>query len=151
MARLSPDSTEFLRTTPYPQLMTFDAPDSQETCSVRERSTTPLQALNLLNDPVFFEAAQVLAARILREQTGTVGDRINHAYRLALGRSPTARERDRLLAFHEEQSQLLKTRRDVVETLFPASDLEGVERSEAAAWVAVGRLLLNLDEFITRG
>ena len=142
---------QFLRTTPYPQLMTFDSPDSLETCSVRERSTTPLQALNLLNDPVFFEAAQVLAARILREKTGTVDERISHAYRLALGRSPTAKEKDRLLAFYEEQSELLKTQRDVVETLFPASDLEGVERSEAAAWVAVGRLLLNLDEFITRG
>ena len=142
---------QFLRTTPYPQLMTFDAPDSLETCSVRERSTTPLQALNLLNDPVFFEAAQVLAARILREQTGTASERIEYAYRVALGRSPTPGEKDRLLAFYEEQKELLKTQRDVVETLFPAADLEGVERSEAAAWVAVGRLLLNLDEFITRG
>ncbi len=142
---------QFLRTAPYPQLMTFDAPDSLETCSVRERSTTPLQALNLLNDPVFFEAAQVLAARILREQTGTVDQRIDYAYRVALGRSPTLKEKDRLLAFYEEQKELLKTKRDVIETLFPAADLEGVERSEAAAWVAVGRLLLNLDEFITRG
>ncbi len=142
---------QFLRTAPYPQLMTFDAPDSLETCSVRERSTTPLQALNLLNDPVFFEAAQVLAARILREQPGSVDQRIDYAYRVALGRSPTAEEKDRLLAFYEEQKELLKTQRAVVETLFPAADLEGVERSEAAAWVAVGRLLLNLDEFITRG
>ncbi len=142
---------QFLRTAPYPQLMTFDAPDSLETCSVRERSTTPLQALNLLNDPVFFEAAQVLAARILREQTGTVDERIDYAYRLALGRSPTPQEKDRLLTFYEEQKALLRGNRDAIETLFPAADLEGVERSEAAAWVAVGRLLLNLDEFITRG
>ncbi len=142
---------QFLRTAPYPQLMTFDAPDSLETCSARERSTTPLQALNLLNDPVFFEAAQVFAARILRERTGSVSERIDYAYRVALGRSPTREEKDRLLAFHEEQKELLKTQRDAVETLFPAADLEGVERSEAAAWVAMGRLLLNLDEFITRG
>ncbi len=142
---------QFLRTAPYPQLMTFNAPDSLETCSVRERSTTPLQALNLLNDPVFFEASQVLAARILREQTGAVGARIDHAYRLVLGRSPTPEEKDRLLAFYEEQKALLRGNRDATEILFPASDLEGVERSEAAAWVAVGRLLLNLDEFITRG
>ncbi len=142
---------QFLRTAPYPQLLTFDAPNALETCSVRERSTTPLQALNLLNDPVFFEAAQVLAARILRERTGTAGERINRAYRLALGRSPTPEEKDRLLAFHEEQKQLLKAQPGAVQTLFPAADLEGVERSEAAAWVAVGRLLLNLDEFITRG
>ena len=142
---------QFLRTAPYPQLLTFDAPNSLETCSVRERSTTPLQALNLLNDPVFFEAAQVFAARILREQTGTVGERVAYAYRLALGRSPTPEEEDRLLAFYEEQKALLRGDRDAIETLFPAADLEGVERSEAAAWVTVGRLLLNLDEFITRG
>ncbi len=142
---------QFLRTAPYPQLMTFNAPDSLETCSVRERSTTPLQALNLLNDPVFFEASQVLAARILREQTGAVGARVDHAYRLVLGRSPTPEEKDRLLAFYEEQKALLRGNRDATEILFPAADLEGVERSEAAAWVAVGRLLLNLDEFITRG
>ena len=142
---------QFLRTAPYPQLMAFDAPDSLETCSVRERSTTPLQALNLLNDPVFFEAAQVLAARILREQAGTASERIEYAYRVALGRSPTPAEKGRLLAFYDEQKQLLGASRNAIEILFPAADLERVERSEAAAWVAVGRLLLNLDEFITRG
>ena len=70
---------------------------------------------------------------------------------MALGRSPTPKEKDRLLTFYEEQKALLRGNRHAIKTLFPAADLEGVQRSEAAAWVAVGRLLLNLDEFITRG
>ena len=61
----------FQRTVPYPQLMMFDAPDSNVSCPKRERSTTPLQALNLLNDPVFFEAAQAMAARLWLENLGT--------------------------------------------------------------------------------
>ena len=60
----------FQRTVPYPQLMMFDAPDSNVSCPKRERSTTPLQALNLLNDPVFFEAAQAMAARLWLENLG---------------------------------------------------------------------------------
>ena len=60
----------FQRTVPYPMLMTFDAPDSNATCTRRERSNTPLQALTLLNDPVFFECAQALGARedVVREE-----------------------------------------------------------------------------------
>src|SRR6185369_3151040 len=59
----------FQRTTPYPQLMNFDAPNSNLACTRREHTDTPLQALNLLNDPAFFEAAQGLAFRILRESS----------------------------------------------------------------------------------
>ena len=62
----------FQRTTPYPQLMNFDAPNSNLACTRRERTDTPLQALNLLNDPVFFEAAQGLAFRVLRERRGAL-------------------------------------------------------------------------------
>src|ERR1035441_7834136 len=61
----------FQRTTPYPMLMNFDEPDSNTTCTRRGRSNTPLQALNLLNDPVFFEAAQALATRVLRSEEHT--------------------------------------------------------------------------------
>ena len=61
------------RTMPYPQLASFDAPDALTSCTRRERSTTPLQALILLNDPVFFEAAQGLATRVLRESAGISG------------------------------------------------------------------------------
>ena len=86
--------TMFLRTTPYPQLVNFDAPESLLSCTQRERSTTPLQSLNLLNDPVFVEAAQVMAVRILREERGSWEDRLNYALpALAGSRSPSGGKR----------------------------------------------------------
>jgi hypothetical protein len=85
-----------------------------------------LQALNLLNDPVFFEAAQGFAYRVMREEPA---NRIDTAFRIALDRSPTARERERLGKYIDSQ--------------LTAS-------GENAAWVAAGRVLMNLDEFIVR-
>ena len=141
----------FLRTTPYPELINFDAPDSLQSCTRRERSTTPLQALNLLNDPVFVEAAQVLASRIMREQRGSVKDRLQYAFRLSLARSPTPQELERLARYYDEQKALLTHRPELERILFSATDVEGIDPAEAAVWVCVSRLLLNLDEFITRG
>jgi hypothetical protein len=83
----------FQRTTPYPMLMNFDAPDSNVACTRRSRSNTPLQALNLLNDPVFFEASQALAHRVLSERKPSTPERIERAFQLCLGRRPTERER----------------------------------------------------------
>jgi hypothetical protein len=141
----------FLRTTPYPQLVNFDAPDSMLPCSRRERSTTPLQALNLLNDQVFFEAAQVLAARILRDSQGGLSDRLAHAFKLCLAREPSPGERFRLTQYFEEQKAILERNPRLAETLFPAKELDGISSAEAAVWVGISRLLLNLEEFITRG
>src|ERR1019366_4821087 len=70
----------FQRTSPYPQLMNFDAPSAELSCTRRERTDTPLQALNLMNDAVFFEAAQGLALRVMREGGETVGDRLDYVY-----------------------------------------------------------------------
>ncbi len=140
----------FRRTTPYPQLATFDAPDSFASCSRRERSTTPLQALILLNDPVFFEAARGLAARILRETPGSFKDRIDYAFRLCLARSPSSAEREDLLAYYRQKKQILAKNPELVEKLFPPQSVEGADPSEASAWVGLSSVLLNLDEFITR-
>jgi len=140
----------FLRTTPYPQLINFDAPNSLVPCSRRERSTTPLQALNLLNDSVFVEAAQVLAIRILREQRGSLSERLNYGFQLCLSREPRPQERERLLEYFEQQKRILERKPELVDSLFPAKDLDGMSPAEAAVWVGVSRLLLNLDEFITR-
>jgi hypothetical protein len=133
----------FQRTTPYPQLINFDAPNANLACSRRARTNTPLQALNLLNDPVFFEAAQGLALRVLRESSGAFRERLTYAYRLTVGRDPSARESERLARYYDE------VRSKAVPSLFP-NQLEGVPQTEAAAWVELSRVLLNLDEMITR-
>jgi mono/diheme cytochrome c family protein len=113
----------YQRTTPYPFLANFDEPDSGLSCARRRVSDTPLQSLNLLNDPVFFEAAGALAKRVEREAPGpSFDDRLNYAFELCLGRQPSALERDRLSTyFHQQQD-----------------------------WVGLSRVLLNLDEFISR-
>jgi len=139
----------FQRTVPYPQLMTFDAPNASLACTRRERTDTPLQALNLLNDPVFFEAAQGLAYRILRESGGAFRDRLNYAFEVTLGRQPNAREAERLGKFFDEKLKKLGSDTAAMNALFP-NRLDHLPQLEAAAWTEVARVLLNLDEFITR-
>jgi hypothetical protein len=138
----------YQRTTPYPLLATFDAPDSATSCSRRRESNTALQALNLLNDPVFFEASQSLAARILRESPGTsLAQRIEHAYDVCLSRPPTARESERLTQLY---TQYLSQMDAATAAQWMPAPPDGVPSREAAAWVGLSRVLLNLDEFITR-
>jgi mono/diheme cytochrome c family protein len=139
----------FQRTVPYPQLMNFDAPAATLSCTRRERTDTPLQALNLMNDPVFFEAAQALAFRILRESSGAFRDRLNYAYNVTLGREPSAREAERMGKYFDDASRDLKLHPQTVAALFP-NQLEGVQQADAAVWVELSRVLLNLDEFITK-
>jgi hypothetical protein len=139
----------FQRTTPYPQLMNFDAPNSTLSCTRRQRSDTPLQALNLLNDPVFFEAAQGLAYRVMRVERSGFRERLDYAYGLTLGRQATARETERLGKLYDSELNELRASPKTTEALFPAL-LERVPQNEAAAWVELSRVLLNLDEFITR-
>ena len=140
----------YQRTVPYPLLANFDAPEANVTACRRERSNTPLQALDLLNDPVFFEASQVLAARVLWEAPGEdFNDRLDHAFRLCLIRQPTATEQERLLRYFVKQKQLQEKDPEASKALFPAG-LDDIDRMEGAAWVGVSRILLNLDEFITR-
>ena len=140
----------FQRTAPYPMLMNFDAPNTLTTAPRRARSNTALQALNLLNHPVFFEAAQGLAARVLAEAPGDeFRDRLTYAYRLCLSRKPSSREAGRLSSYFEQQKKIFLAdqgaRREAASFHAPQ-----VEPEEAAAWVSVSRALMNLDEFITR-
>ena len=140
----------FQRTTPYPMLMNFDAPDSTVACTRRSRSNTPLQALNLLNDPVFLEAAQGLAFRTLAETPGLPAPaRIEHAFRLCIGRAPTESERSRLATYFDRQLGILQNEPGAALALLPLAP-EGADPVQAAALTGVGRVLLNLDEFMTR-
>lgn len=138
------------RSVPYPQLVTFDAPASLVTCSRRERSTTPLQALTLLNDPVFFEAARSLALRVLREAPGDLPRRIDYAYELCLSRPPKDSERERITRYYYEKRRRQETNTIQIVAEMPGAAAMGLDPAEAAAWVQVSSILLNLDEFITR-
>lgn len=131
----------FQRTAPYPMLANFDAPDSNTACSRRRRSNSPLQSLNLLNDPVFFEAAQAFAMRLVNETTPQ--ERLEKAFLYTLGRTPSGSERTRMQKLLDDQATILAKDKDLAGKLLPL-------KPEAAAWVTASRVLLNLDEFITR-
>jgi hypothetical protein len=139
----------FQRTVPYPMLMTFDAPDSNATCARRERSNTPLQALTLLNDPVFFECAQQLGARMAEVPTADAAERIRHGFERALARPPSAEELARLLKLYEAQLKLAQANADGAAKIAGAAK-PAPEVAEKATLVALGRVMLNLDEFFTR-
>jgi len=122
--------TYFWRATPHPALAVFDAPDAFSTCTRRLRSNTPLQALTLLNDQQFYELAQALAVRVQRECPSSDAERLNYAFRLCTARGPQRTETKRL--------------RD----LLAAEVVSGAKAEDA--WTTVARVLLNLDETITR-
>ena len=131
--------TFFWRATPHPFLTTFDAPGGVQTCTRRLRSDTPLQALTLLNDPAFFEIAGGLAARIVSDRPEPAADRerIRHGFLLCLGRPPSDRE--------------LKTLETVLIEEREESRHRGISSGPVPPeWVTVARVLLNLDEFVTR-
>lgn len=135
------------RTLLYPQLETFDAPDTVQVACKRDRSTTPLQALTLLNDPVFAEAAGELAKRIAREGGPTARDRIRYGFRLCLSRDPSQGEAGRLLAYYERQRRIFAEESESGSRLDASTSAADVE---ASTWTALASVLLNLTEFLTR-
>jgi len=142
--------TWFQRTSPYPMLLTFDAPDGVVSCTRRERSNTPLQALTLLNDTVFVECARALARRTLAESRSGTDARLKYAFRLCTARTPTARELARIRVLYDELRDLAATDTNGARALVGTPGPGGVNTVEAAAWVGVARVLLNLDEVVTR-
>ncbi len=140
---------QFLRTTPYPLLVNFDVPKSTVSVCKRDRSNTPLQALNLLNDPVFLETAQAFAVRTVTEAPANFRARLNTAFQFALGREATNTEAERLQAFLEKQEAGFAKDPTNAAKLAPA-ELPGISRPHLAAWTSLASVLMNLDEFITR-
>lgn len=141
-----------LRSTLYPMLTTFDAPDAADACVRRERSNTPLQALTMMNEEMFVEAAQSLALRALHESNSETTKRLQKLFRLVLNRDPRAEELSRLLAFHAEQRARVKSGGpEALKVLnFVEKSVPPAEAIEAATLVATARVLMNLDEFINR-
>jgi mono/diheme cytochrome c family protein len=142
--------TYFWRSAPHPALTVFDAPDSTTTCTRRNRSNTPLQALTLLNDQAFLEFAQGLAGRVLREAGPGDTERLRHAFRLCLVRSPSAHEENILGRLLRQQLAEFAADPKEAEHLLPAKLPPRIEARQLAAWTMVARALLNLDELITR-
>ncbi len=144
------------RSMPDPVMSNFDAPNGDTACVRRVRSNTPLAALTSLNEPIFFEAAQALALRVLREGGARDDERAAYAFRLCTSRTPTEAESRELLA-------LLQSRRARISdgwlnvraiTTGDATRLPelppGSTPQDAAAWTLVARVLLNLDETLTK-
>ncbi len=142
--------TYFWRAAPYPALTVFDAPDAASTCTRRVRSNTPLQALTLLNDEAFLEFAQALAVRVLREAPAGETPRLEYLFRLCLARRLSPSEGQRLARFLREQLDGFRQAPAEARALLPARLPDGMDTSQLAAWTATARVLLNLDEFITR-
>jgi hypothetical protein len=144
------------RSTPYPMLQTFDVPNADISCVRRLRSNSPLQALVSLNEPLFVECAQTLARKTLEEGGRTDADRITYAFRRALSRAPAEDEKQELLALLEKQKQRMAegwvNPAEVAtgETKVPSKLPAGATPTQLAAYTVVSRVLLNLDETITR-
>jgi hypothetical protein len=145
--------TFWKRTAPPASLATFDAPD-REKCVIRRAVTnTPLQALVLMNDPTYLEAARVLAARTLREGGRDVNGRLGFAFRLATARKPSARElavlRELLAQQRANYRQDAKTAESLLRIGESPQDAK-LDATELAAWTMVASAILNLDETITK-
>ena len=142
--------TWFQRTSPYPMLTTFDAPDANLCCVRRDRTNTPLQALTLLNDTVFVECDRALGRRIIAEEKGGMEARLRYGFRLSVAREPTTTERERLAKLYDDLRTLCRADADKAAKLAGPDLPAGMDVTEAAAWTALARVLLNLDEFVTR-
>jgi hypothetical protein len=141
------------RGAPYPSFINFDA-NNRLACRVkRPRSNTPLQALTLMNDPVYVEAAMAFARRVLSEQPdGDVDARLAHAFRIALARSPRDEELATLRGLYQAQLAAGRAESKAAREFVGAFALpDGLAAEEFAAWYAVAAALLNLDETITKG
>jgi hypothetical protein len=142
------------RTIPYPSMATFDAP-SREFCLVRRiRTNTPLQAFVTLNDPVYVEASQALARRIVHEGGETTEDRVRYGLRLCLCRPPRAEQVRQLVKLFKSEQNNLATDSAAATKLAtePLGRLpDGADAAAMAAWTVVANVLLNLDGVLTKG
>jgi Protein of unknown function (DUF1553)/Protein of unknown function (DUF1549)/Planctomycete cytochrome C len=146
--------TFWKRTAPYPSFTSFDAP-SREFCVVRRpRTNTPLQALALLNDPVYMEAAQALARRMVKESdSADAAARLALGFRLCLARTPEPAELDRLRSLYNQELDRLRADAKAAESIAGKHDgaAPSADAAELAAWTVVANVLLNLDEMLNKG
>jgi Protein of unknown function (DUF1553) len=145
--------TWWQRSFPQPSLLAFDAPTREECVSERTRSNIPQQALALLNDPTYVEAARVFAERILRQGGASFEDRVRWAYARSLARAPRENEERILRELYEKHRAEYENDRPAAAKLATAGlspTLEGLDVADVAAWTSLARAILNLPELITR-
>jgi hypothetical protein len=141
------------RTFLHPAMLAFDAPSREECTAERPRSNTPLQALVLLNDPTYVEAARVFAERIIREGGETTDSRLQFAYRHAFARLPRSEEVNLLTSMLQQHMEQYRAAPDAAAEIIRVgewpvpSDIDSVD---LAAWTSVARVIMNLHETITR-
>ena len=148
------------RALPYPMLQAFDAPNGEIACARRTRSNTPLQALTMLNEPLFVETARALALKTLADGGASETERLTYAVRRCLSREPQPKELETLEKFLADQQQRFgkqgtdpwpllvddDKKKDELKAKLP----HGATPGDLAAWTAVARVVLNLDETITK-
>lgn len=130
-------------------LSTFDTPKFNETCTRRDRSNTPLQSLTMANDEAIVEMTRALADRVLRQSAESHVDRLIHMFRTCMARPPTDAEFSFLENFLRQQAKDFAIRAEEAEKIVQGM-ASPLPTEENASWVATARVLLNLDEFITR-
>jgi len=141
--------TFFKRTAPHPNLILFDCPDANLACLERRTSNTPLQALAALNNETFAESARALARRLIPVSADD-DTRLTTGFRLCVARAPQPEELAVLKGLLGESRAWYQSHADQAAKLIANDSTAGVSPAENAAWIATGRILLNLDEFITR-
>ena len=145
--------TFWKRSVPYPSMSVFDAPNGDMSCTRRARSNSPLQALTTLNDAVFMEAAQALALRVWKEGGNDDRAKLIYAFRLCTSRTPDEFELSRLQKLLQ-QEQVRFAGKTAAAVYVAAPDLNNlpadVDLHKIAGWTMVARVLLNLDETITK-
>jgi hypothetical protein len=145
--------TYWCRSFLHPSLAAFDAPSREECTNERPRSSTPLQALVLLNDPTYVEAAHALAEKTLREVKGDAKAKLDYAYRRALSRPADAKESAILLGVLEKHKAEYAADKAAAQKMLTVGDRpmpKDLDAAELAAWTSVTRIILNLHETITR-
>lgn len=139
------------RTAPPPFMSTFDAPNREQSCTVRDRTNTPMQALQLLNDIQYFEAARGFAQRMFAEAGSTPAERIAWGHEVVTSREPTADELKTLTTLLEDYHSRYRNDKEAAQKVIsygespPAKELDP---AELAAYTLIANLLLNLDETI---
>ncbi len=145
--------TFWKRTVPPASLATFDAPDREKCTARRAQTNTPLQALVMLNDPTYVEAARALAQRAMLEGGANKAGRLEYAFRLATARKPTGKESGVLRSLLDKQvASFQRDRQDAVRFLSVGESPRDkrLDVAELAAWTTVASVILNLDETITK-